>query len=57
MPQSRRSNVRTARALPVIHPHAAGIDIGATEIYVAVPPDRDPQSVRCFATFTPDLRA
>jgi transposase len=41
--------------LPAIHPHAAGIDIGADEIVVAVPPDRDPQSVRVFRTFTPDL--
>src|SRR5271166_6233811 len=28
--------------------NAAGIDIGATEIYVAVPPDRDPNPVRSF---------
>jgi transposase len=42
-------------ALPILHPDAAGIDIGATEIYVAVPPDRDPESIRTFATFTQDL--
>jgi transposase len=41
--------------LPVLKPHAAGIDIGAREIYVAVPADRDPQPVRCFPTFTEDL--
>ena len=41
--------------LPVINPNAAGIDIGATQIFVAVPPDRDGESVRCFATFTADL--
>jgi hypothetical protein len=41
--------------LPVINPNAAGIDIGATQIFVAVPPDRDPKSVRCFGTFTADL--
>jgi transposase len=40
-----------------IEPNAAGIDVGATEIYVAVPPDRDPQPVRSFPTFTGDLRA
>ena len=39
----------------VIHPHAAGIDIGATEHFVAVPPDRDPQPVRSFPAFTADL--
>jgi transposase len=42
-------------SLPVIEPNAAGIDIGATEIYVAVPADRDPEPVRCFPTFTVDL--
>src|SRR5438045_3545619 len=41
--------------LPTIHPNAAGMDIGADEIVVAVPPDRDPQPVRLFRTFTPDL--
>ncbi len=35
--------------------NAAGADIGAAEIYVAVPADRDSESVRCFPTFTEDL--
>lgn len=43
--------------LPTIHPCAAGMDIGAEEIVVAVPPDRDPEPVRLFRTFTPDLHA
>ncbi len=42
---------------PVLAPRAAGIDIGAREIYVAVPPDRDANPVRVFATFTQDLEA
>jgi transposase len=42
---------------PAIEPNAAGIDIGATEIYIAVPPDRDVQPVRRVATFTEDLIA
>ena len=42
-------------ALAQINHNAAGIDIGATEIYVAVPPDRDEESVRSFQTFTVDL--
>jgi hypothetical protein len=37
--------------------HAAGIDVGATEPWVAVPADRDEQSVRRFGTFTADLYA
>lgn len=44
-------------ALPVMRPDAAGIDIGATEIYVAVPADRVADNVRCFPTFTQDLYA
>jgi len=44
-------------SLGCIEPNAAGIDIGAEEIYVAVAPDRDPEPVRCFATFTADLQA
>lgn len=43
--------------LPIMKPDAAGIDIGATEIYVAVPADRDGEPVRCFPTFTQDLYA
>ena len=37
--------------------HAAGIDVGSREHYVAVPPESDPQPVRCFGTFTSDLHA
>jgi len=48
---------KSAPHLPVLHPHAAGIDIGAREIYVAVPPGSDPQPVRHFPTFTEDLLA
>jgi transposase len=40
---------------PVLEPNAAGIDIGAREIFVAVPPDRDEHPVRVFSTFTEDL--
>lgn len=41
--------------LNAIHPNAAGIDIGATEIYIAVPGDRSDDPVRRFDTFTDDL--
>jgi transposase len=44
------------RTLPMIRPNAAGIDIGATEIFVAVPPDRDGETIRSFPTFTQDLQ-
>ena len=31
---------------PLFEPNAAGIDIGAREIFVAVPPDKDSDPVR-----------
>jgi transposase len=40
---------------PVLEPNAAGIDVGARETFVAVPPGRDESPVRVFATFTEDL--
>lgn len=43
--------------LACVHPNAAGLDIGSAEIVVAIPPDRDPEPVRVFRTFTPDLHA
>jgi len=42
-------------ALERLHPHAAGIDCGSAEHFVAVPPDRDATPIRSFATFTGDL--
>lgn len=50
---SKRTTVAT---MPIIEPHAAGIDIGATEVFVAVPSDRDPKPIQCFPTFTVDLQ-
>ena len=37
------------------HPNAAGLDIGAREIWACVPEDRDAEWVRRFGTSTPDL--
>lgn len=45
------------RAFPVLYPNAAGIDIASKEHYVAVPANSDPNPVRCFGSFTEDLRA
>ena len=44
-------------AMPVLQPDAAGIDVGASEIWVAVPADRAQPSVRCYGSFTCDLRS
>jgi transposase len=58
MSRAKKRKSKAARGtseLPVLRPNAAGVDIGATEIFVAVPPDRDPEPVQAFPTFTEDL--
>ena len=52
-----RKGKRRCDQLPVLHPDAAGIDVGANELFVAVPADRDADPVRSFETFTQDLNA
>lgn len=49
---SKKNQKRRSEMLPVLHPDAAGVDIGAEELFVAVPSDRDSQPVRRFSTFT-----
>jgi hypothetical protein len=46
---------RKQSKLELTHPNAAGIDIGSASHFVAVPPDRDDESVREFKRFTADL--
>src|SRR5216684_3391685 len=53
---AKRSKKR-CEELPILHPDAAGIDVGASDLFVAVSADRDPQPVRSFPTFTRDLNA
>ncbi len=43
--------------MEMINPHAAGIDVGSEEHWVAVPAGRDEQPVRSFGSFTTDLYA
>ena len=43
------------RTMPVVHPNAAAIDIGATMHMAAVRADRAPEPVCSFGTFTADL--
>jgi transposase len=61
-PMNRKQRKELARqrrsedpGLEVLHPNAAGIDVGNNAHYVAVRPDRDPQPVRRFECFTADL--
>ena len=44
-------------SLEMVHPDAAGIDIGNESHYVAVPPKRDSQPVRRFGCTTAELKA
>ena len=52
-----RAKKTEGRVRPLTRADAAGIDLGATIHYVAVPPQRDPQPVRSFGAFTEDLHA
>ncbi len=51
----KRNRKKTVKHLHVLQPNSAGIDIGATEIYIAVPDERASKAVRRFDTFTDDL--
>src|SRR2546427_11716376 len=43
------------KTLEIVHPDAAGIDIGGREHWVAISPDRDEDPVRRFDCFTAEL--
>jgi transposase len=51
----KRSSQRKEIEPQLFEANAAGIDIGAREIYIAVPADRDDHPVRKCETFTADL--
>jgi hypothetical protein len=44
------------KALEIVHPEAAGIDVGGSEHWVAINPEPDAEPVRRFGCFTADLR-
>jgi transposase len=54
-PRARGKKAKHPSLLKRINLDAAGIDCGSETHYVAVPPERDPEPVRSFRTFTPDL--
>ena len=68
-PPSAPPDSAAAALLQTLHPHAAGIDVGATELWVCVPPSAVaslpapsaptilPPHVRRFGAFTADLHA
>ena len=55
--QGRRPRRARLDSLEQINLDAAGLDIGATEIWACVPGDRSDEAVRRFDTFTSDLHA
>jgi hypothetical protein len=50
-----RKRSKRVGQLGIINPNAGGLDIGSREIWAAVPPDREGETVKVFGTFTPDL--
>jgi transposase len=46
---------RKRTVFELTHPNSAGIDIGASSHYAAVPSDRDDQPIREFSCYTADL--
>jgi transposase len=51
----RKSSAGRKRKQCAVHPHAAGIDIGAEKHFVAVRPGAAEENVRCFEAFTASL--
>jgi transposase len=56
MPQQKSRRVQL-ESVAQINLDAAGLDVGASEIWACVPAGCDEETVRCFKTFTPDLHA
>jgi transposase len=56
-PKKGSGRKKHSRVLEQINHHAAGIDAGAEEHWVAIGEDRDPQPVRKFGTVTRELYA
>ena len=58
--KQKKALIRRAQAddpgLDVVHPNAAGIDVGNSSHYVAISPKRDSEPVREFPCFTQDLK-
>jgi transposase len=55
---SQAGPIRPAASMPVVHRHAAGIDVGSVEHWVCVPEDAVPKgevNVRSFGGFSADL--
>jgi hypothetical protein len=50
---AKEKKQKAATGLPIIHPHAAGIDVGARTHFVAT--GQGPEQVRSFGVYQSDL--
>ena len=55
MRRNEQGDNKVGHALPMVHPNAAAIDVGARMHVAAVGPERTAEPVRSFGTFTTDL--
>jgi transposase len=53
----KKTKAKASTPLHEPQPNAGGIDVGANEIWVSVPPDRVEEPVRRFGAFTRELKA
>jgi len=59
MTRQRRitQKIKSLEELKIVHPHAAGLDIGSRDMWACVPAPHTTENVRVFGTFTVDLQA
>jgi len=59
MPRKKKKQrpIQVNEDMPVINHNACGIDVGASEIWVSIPPGRDEEPIRRCEMFTRDLYA
>ncbi len=54
--QGKAKAIAELENLEQLNLNAAGLDIGAEDLYACVPVGRDRERVRCFQSFSEDLR-
>src|SRR5260370_535339 len=55
--KKKQKSIQVREDMPPINRNAGGIDVGASEMWVSVPPDRDAEPVKQYAACTRDLYA
>ncbi len=54
---SKNKRSKRVELMPIVYANAAGLDVGAREIYACIPPERAEEHVKVFGTFSADLNA